>query len=99
MYRATVAVPSVIECPLTLTPRACRRAHSELQNTIRNIGENVDEDELEEMMAEADKNGDGEIDYNEFVSILVSPLKVPARVVIEDHLKPFMPKEKEKKES
>lgn len=77
----------------------CRSARSELRHVIANIGEKVDEDEIEDMMADADKDGDGQIDYSEFVSILMNPLKVPPRVVIEEHLKPFMPKEKEKKES
>jgi len=37
---------------------------------MRNIGENLSEDDLNEMISEADRNGDGLIDYQEFVGML-----------------------------
>ena len=70
---------------------------AELRHTISNLGEVVDEDELDDMISDADKDGDGQIDYNEFVNILMNPVKIPPRIVVEEHLKPFLPKEKEKK--
>ena len=44
----------------------------ELRHVIANIGEKVDEDELEEMMKDADKDGNGKIDYKEFVATLLN---------------------------
>ncbi len=63
---------------------------AELRQVIANLGEKVDEDEIEEMMKEADRDGSGTIDYKEFVSVLMRPVNVPPRVVIPEHLKPFM---------
>lgn len=49
------------------------------------------------MMAEADGDGDGQIDYNEFVQVILKPLDVPDRIEIPEELKPHMPKPKEAK--
>merc|ERR1719440_221654 len=38
---------------------------AELRHVISNLGEPVDEDEMEEMMKEADQNGDGMVCYKE----------------------------------
>jgi uncharacterized tellurite resistance protein B-like protein len=70
---------------------------SELRHVIANLGVQVDEDEIDEMMAEADGDGDGQIDYNEFVQVILRPLNVPDRITIPDELKPHMPKPKEAK--
>ena len=40
---------------------------------MSNLGEKVDEDEAEEMMAEADTDNSGRIDYKEFVEVLFKP--------------------------
>ena len=42
---------------------------SELRTVMTNLGEELTDDELREMIAEADKDGDGEINYygNQFV--------------------------------
>ena len=37
---------------------------------IRDIEKEMDEDELEEVVQQADKDGDGEIDFDEFVDLL-----------------------------
>ena len=63
---------------------------AELRHVIANIGEKVDEDELEDMMRDADKDGNGTIDYNEFVSVLLNPVAVPPKVTIPEELKPYM---------
>lgn len=63
---------------------------SELRHVIANIGEKVDEDELEDMMKEADKDGNGKIDYNEFVATVLKPVDVPPQVLIPPELKPYM---------
>ena len=71
---------------------------AELRQVISNLGEKVDEDEIEDMMKEADRDGSGAIDYAEFVNVLMRPVKIPPRVDIPEHLKPFMADAKKKKE-
>ncbi|KOO21679.1 calmodulin [Chrysochromulina tobinii] len=71
---------------------------AELRQVISNLGEKVDEDEIEDMMKEADRDGSGTIDYAEFVNVLMRPVKIPPRVDIPEHLKPFMTDAKKKKE-
>ena len=53
---------------------------------MSNLGEKVDEDEVEEMMAEADADGSGYIDYKEFVAVLLKPLAVPPRKEIPEEV-------------
>ena len=43
---------------------------AELQAVMKNLGENLTEDDLNEMMWEADKNGDGVVDFDEFVEVV-----------------------------
>ena len=47
---------------------------SELQHIMKHLGEKLTDDWflLDEMIAEADKDGDGEINYEEFLSIMSS---------------------------
>jgi Ca2+-binding EF-hand superfamily protein len=42
----------------------------ELREVMKNLGENLTTEELEEMIKEADSNNDGAIDYSEFVKLL-----------------------------
>ncbi|KAI4739537.1 putative calmodulin [Aureobasidium sp. EXF-12298] len=42
----------------------------ELRNVMKSIGENLSDSEIDEMIKEADANGDGNIDYDEFVKIM-----------------------------
>ena len=58
-------------------------------HVLQNLGEPVEEDELEDMMKDADKNGDGRIDYAEFVAVLFSAQDLPPPVVISEELKPY----------
>ena len=74
---------------LTPLPRSLASGSAELRHVIANLGEAVDEDELEEMMKDADKDGNGLIDYNEFVGLLFNPVSLPPPVVISDELKPY----------
>ena len=41
----------------------------ELKEVMKQLGENLTDGELKEMMREADSNGDGTIDYEEFVRV------------------------------
>eukprot|EP01126_Amoeba_proteus_P002059 TRINITY_DN1064_c0_g1_i3.p1 TRINITY_DN1064_c0_g1~~TRINITY_DN1064_c0_g1_i3.p1 ORF type:complete len:149 (-),score=50.71 TRINITY_DN1064_c0_g1_i3:93-539(-) len=47
----------------------------ELRSVLQQLGEEVDEDQLNEMMRSADINNDGTIDYNEFVKMMKSDLR------------------------
>ena len=45
---------------------------AELHRVMTSLGENVTEDEVKEMIKEADLDGDGQINYQEFVTIMTS---------------------------
>ncbi|CDF37480.1 Calmodulin [Chondrus crispus] len=42
----------------------------ELRQIMKSLGEDLTEEEIQQMIREADTNGDGEIDYEEFVRML-----------------------------
>ncbi|KAH7818557.1 putative Calmodulin [Monocercomonoides exilis] len=44
----------------------------ELRSVMASLGEKLTQQELEEMIKEADLNGDGQIDYAEFVKMMMS---------------------------
>ena len=44
----------------------------ELRKVMENIGEKLTEQDLTDMMIEADTNGDGLVDYQEFAAILTN---------------------------
>ena len=44
----------------------------EIQTVTTTLGEKLTEDELNEFMREADLDGDGRLNYNEFVNIMLS---------------------------
>lgn len=46
-------------------------SQSELRLVMTNLGEKLTDDELEEMILEADIDGDGQVNYEEFVGIMV----------------------------
>jgi calmodulin len=41
---------------------------------MTNLGEKLTEEEVEEMIREADVDGDGQVNYEEFVNMMVSVL-------------------------
>ncbi|CDO51781.1 similar to Saccharomyces cerevisiae YBR109C CMD1 Calmodulin [Geotrichum candidum] len=43
---------------------------AELRHVMTSIGEKLTEEEINAMIKEADANGDGQIDYNEFVTLI-----------------------------
>ena len=45
-------------------------SREELAKVMRSIGEELSEEDLTEMITEADKNGDGVIDFQEFTQML-----------------------------
>ena len=44
----------------------------ELRNIMNSLGENLSPEEIEEMIKEADLDNDGQIDYEEFVKMMMS---------------------------
>lgn len=55
----------------------------ELRQVMTSLGEKLTDKEVDEMMKEADTNGDGEIDYEEFISKFVYPTGFCLNVGIE----------------
>ncbi|XP_074604479.1 calmodulin-like [Brevipalpus obovatus] len=46
---------------------------SELRHVMTNLGEKLTDEEVEDMIKEADLDGDGLVNYDEFVSVLMAP--------------------------
>ncbi|KAG8971193.1 hypothetical protein FRB90_010570 [Tulasnella sp. 427] len=45
---------------------------AELRHVMWNLGEKMTEDEVKDLIAEADTNGDGQLDFNEFMKLLTT---------------------------
>jgi Ca2+-binding EF-hand superfamily protein len=45
---------------------------AELRHVLTNIGEKLSDEEVDEMIREADIDGDGQINYEEFVKMMIS---------------------------
>ena len=58
-----------------------------LKRVAKELGENMTDEELQEMVDEADRDGDGEINEEEFLRIMK---KVPARCFTSDAYDPFI---------
>ena len=46
----------------------------ELMQVMSNLGENLTDDEVGMMIREADVDGDGQVNYDEFVKVLVNKI-------------------------
>lgn len=46
--------------------------HAQLRHVMTNLGEKLSEQEVEEMIREADVDNDGQVNYDEFVNMMVS---------------------------
>lgn len=47
----------------------------ELKHVLQAIGEPLTDDEVKEFMKAADKDGDGEVNYDEFASMMIAPTR------------------------
>lgn len=47
----------------------------ELKDVMMNLGEKMTDDEFDDMIAEADIDGDGQIDYEEFIAMMTQNMK------------------------
>ena len=45
-------------------------SHNEMKQVMKNLGEKLTDEEIDELIKEADKDNDGEVDYKEFVAMM-----------------------------
>lgn len=53
-------------------PTDARPAFLQLRHVMTNLGEKLTDDEVDAMIAEADVDGDGSVNYEEFVKMMVA---------------------------
>ena len=62
-----------VECTQVFdTDNSGKISAQELKKVMANLGENLTDEEIDEMIREADTDGDGEVDYDEFVKMMSS---------------------------
>ena len=49
---------------------------------MTNLGDKLNDEEVDEMIREADIDGDGQVNYEEFVNVMTSKLKVGPKLTI-----------------
>jgi len=54
------------------------RSQEELGTVMRSLGQNPTEAELQDMINEVDADGNGTIDFPEFLSLMARKMKVPS---------------------
>ncbi|KAK9002571.1 hypothetical protein V6N11_025242 [Hibiscus sabdariffa] len=52
---------------------------AELRHVMANLGEKLTDEEVDEMIREADVDGDGQINYEEFVKVMMANYNSPAK--------------------
>ena len=62
--------PARADSPPPPPPRATRDA--QLRHVMTNLGEKLTDEEVDEMIREADIDGDGQVNYQEFVKMMMS---------------------------
>ena len=48
--------------------------HRELRHIVANLGAKIEEEELDEVMKEADPDGSGQTDYKAFTTLMFKPV-------------------------
>ena len=54
---------------------------SELQTVLKTLGQNLPKEEVEEMMSSVDMNNDGEVDFDEFVTMMENRMFLPSNTM------------------
>ncbi|OLQ16815.1 EF-hand domain pair family protein [Cryptosporidium hominis] len=54
---------------------------AELRHVMTNLGEKLSDEEVDEMIREADVDGDGQIMYEEFTKMMLSKLQVSSQLI------------------
>lgn len=52
------------------------------RHVMTNLGDKLNDEEVDEMIREADIDGDGQVNYEEFVNVMTSKLKVGQKLTI-----------------
>ena len=52
------------------------------RHVMTNLGDKLNDEEMDEMIREADIDGDGQVNYEEFVNVMTSKLKVGQKLTI-----------------
>lgn len=59
-------------CTLGMVPVRSRTVPVQLRHVMTNLGEKLTDEEVDEMIREADIDGDGQVNYDEFVKMMTS---------------------------
>ncbi len=58
--------------------------HAQLRHVMTNLGEKLTDEEVDEMIREADVDGDGQVNYEEFVKMMMAKMN-EIRAMLKNH--------------